>query len=125
MVSLFLTEIYISDLKIHMCTGTQHISKYTVNVESSSLSENTTQQSKIINMHKGLVRMHPVRVAWNWNICKNWASLVAQIVKNLPAMRKSEFNPRVKKVPWRREWLPTPVFLPGEFHQQRSLVGYH
>ena len=26
--------------------------------------------------------------------------------------------------PWRREWLPTPVFLPGEFHRQRSLEGY-
>ena len=28
------------------------------------------------------------------------------------------------KILWRREWLPTPVFLPGEFHGQRSLVGY-
>ena len=28
------------------------------------------------------------------------------------------------KVPWRREWLPIPVSLPGEFHGQRSLVGY-
>ena len=28
------------------------------------------------------------------------------------------------KIPWRREWLPTPLFLPGEFHGQRSLVGY-
>ena len=27
-------------------------------------------------------------------------------------------------MPWRWEWLPTPVFLPGEFHEQRSLVGY-
>ena len=27
-------------------------------------------------------------------------------------------------MPWRREWLPTPVFLPGEFHRQRSLAGY-
>ena len=27
-------------------------------------------------------------------------------------------------IPWRREWLPTPVFLPREFHGQRSLVGY-
>ena len=26
--------------------------------------------------------------------------------------------------PWRREWLPIPVFLPGEFHGQRSLAGY-
>ena len=28
------------------------------------------------------------------------------------------------RFPWRREWLPTPVFLPEEFHGQRSLVGY-
>ena len=28
------------------------------------------------------------------------------------------------KIPWRREWLPTPVFLPGESQGQRSLVGY-
>ena len=27
-------------------------------------------------------------------------------------------------IPWRREWLPSPVFLPREFHGQRSLVGY-
>jgi len=29
-----------------------------------------------------------------------------------------------KKIPWRREWQPTPVFLPGASHAQRSLVGY-
>ena len=35
------------------------------------------------------------------------------------------FNSWVRKIPWRRAWLPTPVFLPGEFHGQRSLVGYN
>ena len=30
----------------------------------------------------------------------------------------------IKKIPWRREWLPTPVFLPGKSHGQRSLAGY-
>jgi len=30
----------------------------------------------------------------------------------------------IKKIPWRREWLPTPVFLPGEFYGQRSLASY-
>ena len=54
----------------------------------------------------------------------NEASLVAQMVKNLPAMQETQFNPWVGKMPWRREWLPTPVFLPGEFHGQRSLTGY-
>ena len=34
------------------------------------------------------------------------------------------FDPWVRRVPWRRAWQPTPVFLPGEFHGQRSLVGY-
>ena len=38
--------------------------------------------------------------------------------------RRSGFNPWVVKIPWRREWQPTPVFLPGEFHGQRSLGGY-
>ena len=33
-------------------------------------------------------------------------------------------HPWVGKIPWRREWLPTLVFLPGEFHGQRSLAGY-
>ena len=34
------------------------------------------------------------------------------------------FDPWVGKIPWRRERLPTPVFLFGEFHGQRNLVGY-
>ena len=32
--------------------------------------------------------------------------------------------PGLGKIPWRREWQPTPVFLPGEFHRWRSLAGY-
>ena len=33
-------------------------------------------------------------------------------------------DPWIRKIPWRREWQPTPIFLPGEFHGQRSLVDY-
>ena len=32
--------------------------------------------------------------------------------------------PELGKIPWRKEWLPIPVFLPGEFHGQRILAGY-
>ena len=35
-----------------------------------------------------------------------------------------KFNPWVGKIPWRRKWQPTPVFLPGKFHGQKSLAGY-
>ena len=38
--------------------------------------------------------------------------------------RRPGFYPWVGKIPWRREWLPIPVFLPGKFHEQRSLTGY-
>ena len=34
------------------------------------------------------------------------------------------FHPWVANIPWKRDKLPTPVFLPGEFHGQRSLAGY-
>ena len=46
------------------------------------------------------------------------ASLVAQLVKNLPEMRETRFDPWAGKIPWRRERLSTPVFWPGEFHGQ-------
>ena len=46
------------------------------------------------------------------------------MVRNLPAVQETGLNPWVRKIPWRREWLPSPVFLPGEFHGQRSLAGY-
>ena len=38
--------------------------------------------------------------------------------------KRLRFDPWVGKIPWRRAWQPTPVFLPGEFHGQKSLVGY-
>ena len=51
-------------------------------------------------------------------------SLVAQMVKNLPAIQEIWFQFLGQDDPWRREWLPTLVFLPGEFHGQRSLADY-
>ena len=38
--------------------------------------------------------------------------------------KRCEFDHWVGKILWRRAWQPTPVFLPGDFHGQRSLVGY-
>ena len=48
------------------------------------------------------------------------------MVKNLPVMQcgRPGFDPWVRKIPWKRKWKPNPVFLPGEYHGQRSLPGY-
>ena len=50
--------------------------------------------------------------------------ILAQRLKHLPAIQKPGFDPWVGKIPWRRKWQPTPVFLPGESHGRGSLVGY-
>ena len=44
--------------------------------------------------------------------------------KILLQCRRCGFDPWVRKIPWRRAWQPTPVFLPGKSHGQRSLEGY-
>ena len=53
-----------------------------------------------------------------------WASLVAQLVKNLPAMQGTWVKSLGWEDPLERERLPTPVFSPGEFHRLYSLWGH-
>ena len=53
-----------------------------------------------------------------------WASLVAQTVKRLPTVWETRLDNWVGKIPWRRKWQPTPVFMPGKSRGLRSLVGY-
>ena len=53
---------------------------------------------------------------------------MAPVVKNPPAnvgrYKRCRFNPWIRKIPRRRAWQPSPLFLPGESHGQRSVVGY-
>ena len=50
--------------------------------------------------------------------------LTINLPENTGAAGRLGFGPRVRKIPWRRRPDPTPIFLPGEFHGQRTLVGY-
>ena len=51
------------------------------------------------------------------------ASQVVQL-QRIWKHKRPGFDPRVRKIPWKKKRQPTPVFLPGKFHGQRSLVGY-
>ena len=68
--------------------------------DPGSISESRRSASKGIG--------HPLQYCW--------VSLVAQLVKNPPAMREAWVQSWVGKILWRRKRLPTPVFWPGEFH---------
>ena len=46
------------------------------------------------------------------------------LVKNPLPMQEMQVQSQVGKIPWRKKWQPTPVFLPGESHGQWSLMGY-
>ena len=51
------------------------------------------------------------------------ALLVAQMIKNLPAVQETWVRPLDWGDPLEKKWLPTPILLPGQLHGQRSLVG--
>ena len=66
--------------------------------------------------------LHTVSIYWL--SAPNLAFNIYTGIMDTISLSISRFEPWVRKIPWRRAWQPTPVFLPGEFHEQRSLVGY-
>ena len=106
-----------------------NVSLYTVRLHSSALGKER-QRSK---------RPHPNSLIFRTNKYKTQqalyfkfiyrgigrlASLMTQTLRICLWCRRPRFDPWVRKMPWRREWQPTQVLLPGELHGQRSLVGY-
>ena len=65
-------------------------------------------------------------LCWRDSILENTISW-REMIQNILRWLKSSFGffcTFLGKTPWRREWLPSPVFLPGESYGQRSLVDY-
>ena len=64
-----------------------------------------------------LQSMGSQRVGHDWATELNWTEPMQET-------KRQQFYPWLGKMPWRRTWQPTRVFLPGESHRQRSLAGY-
>ena len=88
-----------------------------------------------INTYLSLLATHIYMIIYNpfriihfyfWGQCSSfiWLPRCLSSKESTCWYRRPRFNPWLGKIPWRREWLPIPVFLPGESHGQRSLVGY-
>ena len=90
-----------------------------------------------VTLHKLLSLSFPIcEVGWCYILQETWkktegntfrkdpASLVPKTVRNPPAVQETWTWTLDQEDPWRREWQPTQVSLPGESHGQRSLVGY-
>ena len=73
-----------------------------------------------------MVKQPQRRNSFGFSYLSFWAPQVVLLAKNSSANagdRRLGFSPWVRNN-WRRAWQPTPVFLPGESHGQRSLEGY-
>ena len=75
--------------------------------------------SKVITKFKSHIKW-PIKLGQ----VEYWVSLVAQMLTNFLAMQEPGFDPWMGKIPLEKGRLFTPVFLPGEFHGERSLVGH-
>ena len=116
-----------------------------ISLQSKGLSRvfsNTTVQqhqlfsAQLSSQSNSHMLMDYINTNWSWSCISfliffpfgfdlyfPWTSLVAQRLKCLPRCGRPGFDPWVGKIPWRRKWQPTPVFLPGKFHGQRNLEG--
>ena len=88
-------------------------------------SSGTTHRVDPLNFSPTRTKMACETSLYIWSYI--WASLVAQwyrICLQCRSCGRRRFDPWVGKIPQRRAWQSTPVFLPGESHGQRSLAGY-
>ena len=120
---------------------------YSLNIEAIAVVKNTCMYYIFLKEYKKCLYMHfqqQVQVIgkltcflscsrnWNflgdveisWSLCKALVFPGGSDSKVCLQCRRRGFDPSVKKIPWRRKWLPTPVFLLGEFRGQKSLGGY-
>ena len=72
---------------------------------------------------RSLVDYSP-RVAKSQTPLSDFTSLHFSSKKSTCQCWRCRFNPWVRKIPWRRKWQPTPIFLPGKSHRQGSLASY-
>ena len=102
---------------------------YNKNLSKTYPSSVITEKSKIIAQHFIKCALKRIVIeATEYFIRLNQCTgtvLFFRKVRLQPCLqcKKPVFDPWVRKISWRREWLPTPVFLPGESHGQRSLGG--
>ena len=81
------------------------------------------------NQFKLMPQNEQVMLEWNWgfsliNLGFSGGANGKEPTCQCRRQKRHGFDPWVGKIPWRRTWQPTPVFLPRESHGQRSLVGY-
>ena len=102
--------------------GPPELQTHCLELNASSCRNRAVFLPILFNLVSGKQKLSKVFASESWDV---WASLGSQrqrICLQRRSCRRLGFNPRVGKIPWRRKWQPTPVFLPGE-SQDRGASG--
>jgi len=102
--------------------GSPELQTHCLELNASSCRNRAVFLPILFNLVSGKQKLSKVFASESWDV---WASLGSQrqrICLQCRSCRRLGFNPRVGKIPWRRKWQPTPVFLPGE-SQDRGASG--
>ena len=111
-----------------------------MDTDNKSFENIWSSSSKNCNINNFILKIRTTRPLWkcvtshNGCLVEQWNSFQLLALKELQFLRCflpvclqcriCRFNPWIRQIPWKRKWQSTPVFLPGKFHGQRSLVGY-
>ena len=120
-MTLFHSILWVSDIPLYVCTPSSlslspvdgHLSCFYVLATVKSAAKDREVHASFLNL------------VLSRYMLRSRASQVALVVKKLPAHAGDScmghsFDPWVRKIPWRRKWQPTPIFLPGESYGQRA-----
>ena len=90
---------------------------YVIESKEYTNSKSSLNKEKLINLNECVNDN-------NNDLLVSWDFLSGSVIKSPPVMQETWFPSWVEKIPWRRKWQLTPVFLPGKSHGQTSLAGY-
>ena len=95
-----------------------HVSRHPSRSQSKAISPRKARTLPPSPGSHGILHMHT-------SLFSPLSTLSAGLPQSLRLQcRRLGFDPSVRKIPWRRKWQPTPVFLHGKSHGQRNLAGY-
>ena len=115
-ISTFSQNMFSKTKKMQLNTVCMNISKYVILIQSMLLC--ITSSSKVLFSSLFFFLFWHISIIWTW-----WFN-GKESACNEGHLQETWFWSLDWKIPWRRKWQPTPVFLPENLHGQRSLVGY-
>ena len=113
-----------TDIHLNASVSSSFLKHTSVDTESMDDSTFLSPLKNIVSISSGFLDFEENSIIWIEIALLKIFHLSLSISCQCRRYRRPGFYPKVRKIPWSRKWQPTLIFLPGEFHEQRSPVGF-